>query len=74
MIKIVINFKSICMYALMHVLHAIFLIICLITYIFIIKIMFKFKCIHVFAWVRTHSFASIECYISIKYGKIALRN
>ena len=46
MIKIVFNFKSIYTYALIHVLNAIFLIICLIIYIFIIKIVFNFKCIH----------------------------
>ena len=38
MIKVVFNFKCICTYALMHVLHAFFFINnCLIIYIFIIK-------------------------------------
>ena len=51
MMKIVFNFKFIYMDALMHVACYFFLIISLIIYIFIIKIVFKFKCIHAFAWV-----------------------
>ena len=51
MIKIIFNFKRNYIYALMHALHAIFLIIIwLIIYIFIIKIVFYFKYIHASAW------------------------
>ena len=69
--KIVFNFKFIYMYALMHVACYFFLIISLIIYIFIIKIVFKFKCIHAFAWVTcvyatTHGIGSQIPYWTIK--------
>ena len=52
MIKIMFNLKCNYMYALMDVLHAIFLKNNLSNYLyFIIKIMFNFKYILAFAWV-----------------------
>ena len=50
MMKIVFNFKRIYMYALMHVLHTFFKKNNLINYLYFYnKIVFDFKCIHVFA-------------------------
>ena len=47
MIKIVFNFKLSIRIHVLHALFFIYIIISLIIYIFIIKILFNFKCIHV---------------------------